>query len=78
MSIESTYYVRKSNALKILNDKRILVFDNDCNERLSVMLYDIRDSIYENYIVVNDDFKSGYDLRFRETYFGEPVGDNDY
>lgn len=57
MSIESTYTVRRSNAIEMLREKGCIVYDNDCNERLSDMLYSNRESIFENYHIVEDSFE---------------------
>ena len=55
MSIETTMTVKRSNAIKMLRDKNLVVYDNDCEERLEDMLYEHRESIFENYCVVPDD-----------------------
>ena len=57
MSIESTMTVLKSNAIDMLKCKNIEVFDDDCNDRLALLLYENRESIFENYSVEDDDYK---------------------
>lgn len=54
MSIESTYTVKKSDALDMLRNKGVHVYDDDCNDRLADLLYENRESIFENYCVIND------------------------
>lgn len=54
MGIESTYTVKKSDALIILSSKFITVFSDDSNRRLAELLYENRESIFENYLVVDD------------------------
>ena len=58
MGIESTKIVKRSEAIEMLNPK-CLVYDNDCIERLEYLLYEHRESIFENYIVVEDDYYKG-------------------
>jgi hypothetical protein len=55
MSIESTFTVKRSNAIKMLLEK--IGGDRVTNENLAELLYEYRDSVFENYIVVDDDFK---------------------
>jgi len=56
MGIESTMTVKRSDAIAMLEQKRVEVFKNDCQERLAALLYEHRESIFENYNVVEDDF----------------------
>lgn len=55
MGIESTMTVKRSDAIEMLKQKNCTVYENDCLERLSDMLYEHRESIFENYLVVEDD-----------------------
>ena len=55
MGIESTFNVRRSDAIDMLKKKGCTVYWNDCLERLSDMLYEHRESIFENYCVMEDD-----------------------
>jgi hypothetical protein len=57
MGIESTHMVRRSDAILMLKIKRIQVFQNDCNERLEVLLYENKESDTENYWVCDDDYE---------------------
>lgn len=57
MSIESTITVEKTEALIILTEKGIKVYKDDSLDRLSDLLYENRDTIFENYLVVPDDYK---------------------
>ncbi len=56
MGIESTMTVKRSDAIAMLEQKRVEVFKNDFQERLEALLYEHRESIFENYNVVEDDF----------------------
>lgn len=53
MSIETTHKVYRQDAINMLKQKRITVFDDDCNDRLAYLLYENRDSKSENYDVVH-------------------------
>lgn len=53
MGIESTYRVSRKDAIKMLQQKQIEVFDLDCNDRLAYELYKAKESSYENYEVVD-------------------------
>lgn len=55
MGIESTYRVSRKDAIAMLQQKRIEVFESDSNERLSYELYEARESEFENYEVVDFD-----------------------
>ncbi len=55
MSIETTYRIFRSNAIKMLEEKNVQVFESDSNERIALELYENRNSIYENYEVVDFD-----------------------
>lgn len=57
MGIESTYYIKQSDAIKMLEDKRIVVH-KDLNAFLADLLYENRESIFEKYVVVDDDFQA--------------------
>ena len=57
MGIESTMTVKRSDAKAMLEQKGCTVYDNDCAERLEDMLYEHRESIFENYCVVEDDYE---------------------
>lgn len=64
MGIEATFTVQKDDALLMLQSRGVIVYANDCNERLASLLYENRESIIENYEVVNDDYVFVYgDLR---------------
>jgi len=56
MGIESTRDVKRTDALSMLRQKGLKVYDNDCNERLEDMLYENRESIFENYNVVDNNY----------------------
>lgn len=47
MGIESTFNVRRSDAIDMLKQKGCTVYWNDCLERLSDMLYEHRESKFE-------------------------------
>lgn len=51
MSIESTYDVSRKDAIFMLERKGVTVFEDDCTQRLELLLYENRESIYENYWV---------------------------
>lgn len=53
MGIESTYRVSRKDAISMLQNKRIEVFESDSNERLGHELYNAKDSDFENYEVVD-------------------------
>jgi hypothetical protein len=53
MGIESTYRVSRKDAIAMLQQKRIEVFESDSNERLSHELYRAKESCFENYEVVD-------------------------
>jgi len=55
MSIESTQFIKRQDALHSLKRRGFTVFDDDCNDRIAFMLYENRESIFENYEVINDD-----------------------
>lgn len=57
MGIESTKIVKRSDAIDMLKHRSVEVFEDDCNDRLSLMLYENRESIFENYQVVDNDYK---------------------
>ena len=57
MGIESTYIIKRSDAIQMLKEKNCTVYQNDCVERLADMLYDNRESIFENYRVIEDDYE---------------------
>ena len=58
MGIESTYRVFRKDAIAMLQQKRIEVFDSDSNERLAYELYEAKESDFENYEVVDFDRKN--------------------
>jgi hypothetical protein len=55
MSIETTHRISRNDAIITLTRKGIEVFESDSNERISHELYKERDSIFENYEVVDFD-----------------------
>lgn len=55
MGIESTYRVSRKDAIAMLRQKRIEVFESDSNERLAYELYEAKESEFENYEVVDFD-----------------------
>lgn len=55
MGIESTYRVFRKDAIAMLEQKRIEVFESDSNERLAYELYKAKESDFENYEVVDFD-----------------------
>lgn len=61
MGIETTKTVRRSNAIKMLQEKdkdfSKSILNISGNEILSKYLYTYSSNIFENYIVVNDDYK---------------------
>ncbi len=68
MGIESTKIVKKSDAVSMLKEKYVTVYDNDCIERLSDLLYEHSGNIFENYQVVDDDYILGQFDKFK-TYW---------
>jgi len=38
----------------MLRSKDVLVFDDECNQRLALLLYENKESDFENYNVVSD------------------------
>lgn len=46
MSIESTYDVSRKDAIFMLERKGVTVFEDDCTQRLELLLYENRESIY--------------------------------
>jgi hypothetical protein len=58
MGIESTQTVKKSDALIMLSSKGVKVFSDDSNNRLAELLYENRESIFNNYSVVDDDYEA--------------------
>ncbi len=65
MGIESTKIVKKSDAIDMLSHRNVTVYSNDCNERLSDLLYDNSENIFENYQVVDDDYVLGEFDKFK-------------
>ena len=65
MGIESTMTVKRIDALEMLKAKRCTVYENDCLERLSDLLYEHRESEYENYIVVENNYKGRENERWK-------------
>lgn len=66
MSIKSTYIVRRSNAIDMLKERRITIFEDDCMERIEHELNEAIDletnEKFENYCVVFDDYQlTNYD-----------------
>lgn len=62
MGIETTYHIFRGDAINMIKNKNIAVFENDCNARLEHIIYKYRHTIFENYIVVDwtmDDEPSG-------------------
>ena len=55
MGIESTMTVKRADAIAMLEQKGCTVYKDDCTERLADMLYEHRESIFENYDVVEND-----------------------
>ena len=55
MGIESTYRVSRRDAISMLQQKQIEVFESDSNERLAYELYQAKESDFENYEVVDFD-----------------------
>ncbi len=53
MSIETTHKVHFLTAIEMLRNKNVTVFIDDCFNRLSHLLYENRESEFENYEVVN-------------------------
>ena len=53
MSIETTHRISRKDAISTLEKHRREVFQDDCNDRLSYELYQIRRSEFENYEVVD-------------------------
>lgn len=53
MGIESTYRVSRKDAIAMLQQKGIEVFESDSNERLAYELYEAKESDFENYEVVD-------------------------
>ena len=51
MGIKSTKYIKKKNAIEYLERKGIIVFDNDCVERLQCILNENPHDDYSNYEV---------------------------
>lgn len=66
MSIESTMTVRRSDAISMLESKGQQVHEKDCCERLSDMLYECRETIFENYWVVEDDYEGDEFEKYKE------------
>lgn len=58
MSIESTYTISRSDAIEMLKRKNVTVFNDDSNDRLGHELYNVRESEFENYEVVDFDKES--------------------
>ena len=56
MSIETSYCVRRSDAKKMLEQKGITVSHEVSNQVIKKILYLVRDSIFENYGVFDDDY----------------------
>ena len=78
MGIESTHRISRSNAIWNLRLRRVEVFDCDSNERLGYELYKIRDSIFENYEVVDfeeEDEPENNKANFWKYSFGEPINE---
>lgn len=65
MGIEGTYTVKRSDAIDMLKEKGCTVYENDCLERLATMLYEHRESIFENYDVVEDDYEGNVWVRWK-------------
>ena len=59
MGIESTLTVKHQDALLMLREKNITVYEDDGNSRLQDMLYDNKESIFCNYCVVDNDYVLG-------------------
>lgn len=55
MSIESTKNVKRKDAIAFLRNKGIIVYDDDCTDRLADMMYEHRDTIFENYAVFSEE-----------------------
>lgn len=55
MGIESTYRISRKDAISMLEQKRIDVFESDSNERIAHEIYNVKESIFENYEVVDFD-----------------------
>ena len=50
---ESTHRVSREDAISMLQQKRVEVFESDSNERLAYELYEVKESDFENYEVVD-------------------------
>ncbi len=57
MSIESTQNVKRSDAIGMLGEKGIRVYSDDSLDRLADLMYEHKESIFENYCVFEDDYK---------------------
>jgi hypothetical protein len=68
MSIETTYTVRRQDAMDMLFLKDVPVYPNDSNYRLEQELYKHKDSIFENYKVVNNDYEFEKDEPRKSTW----------
>lgn len=53
MGLETTYRVFRKDALQMLKDKDVQVFETDSNERLAFELYIATRSPFENFEVVD-------------------------
>ena len=68
MGIESTQTVKKSDARVMLMEKGVRTYSDESNERLADLLYEHRESIFENYCVVDDDYKCDEYECFKECW----------
>ncbi len=57
MSITSTFLVRRSDAIRMIQSKGLKVLNNSVsNLKIGMILDVLSDNIFENYLVVGDNF----------------------
>jgi len=65
MGIESTKTVRRSSATYMLGLKGVVLYGHESNEKLAELLYRERESIFENYDVVDDAYEGDESDNFK-------------
>lgn len=66
MGIESTQTVKRSDAEKMLAYKGVITYKYESLDRLADLLYENRETIFENYCVVEDYIKGDEWATFKE------------
>lgn len=66
MGIETTKTIKRANATNMLAEKGVRVHPTENLELFEDLLYDNRESIFENYKVVEDDYALDKNERFKE------------